>query len=221
MSAREVAAAAAGGADCVGLWHGIPGGRAELAEHTARGLAAEARSHGVEPVLVTFGDDPAALAAAADRTGVRWVQLHAYQLPRVVGGLRERAPGAVPVKVLHVDGGGRCLELRLADAYARAGTEMFLLDTATADGRVGSTGQALDAVGVLRIADRLPRPFLLAGGVTAARRADYDRVVEHPMFAGVDVDTGARGGDGELSETAVTELSRAWRTGRGRRKERS
>ncbi|GAB3441719.1 hypothetical protein GCM10027570_08150 [Streptomonospora sediminis] len=221
VTAQEVAALAAGGADLVGLWHRIPGGRADLPEHTVAELAAGARSGGVEPVLVTFANDPGVLAAAAAGTGVRWLQLHAYQLPAVVRSVREAVPDAVLIKVLHVDEDGDCLELRMAGAYTRAGTDLFLLDTATAGGRIGSTGRALDQDRVLGIAARLPGPFLLAGGITARRRAEYGQVADHPLFAGVDVDTGARDTAGRLSETVVAELSRAWQTGHGPRKERS
>ncbi|MGW2058532.1 phosphoribosylanthranilate isomerase [Streptomyces sp. NPDC001840] len=211
-SPEDIATLAAAGADCVGVWHGVPGGHAELSEERLTGLVAAARATGrLEPVLVTFLADPEALAGLARRTGLRWLQLHAYQPPPVVAALRAALPDAVLVKVLHLRGGS-CLERPLIGAYERAGTDLFLLDAATEDGRIGSTGQRLAEPDVLALLPRLSRPFLLAGGITPDSRADYDGVAAHPGFRGIDVDTAARDGGGRFSAPAVTALARAWRT---------
>jgi anti-anti-sigma regulatory factor len=58
----DVDALADAGAHLVGLWHGVPGGHADLPLDGLAGLAARARERGVEPVLVTFLDDAGALA---------------------------------------------------------------------------------------------------------------------------------------------------------------
>ncbi|MFF2521225.1 phosphoribosylanthranilate isomerase [Streptomyces liangshanensis] len=200
------------GASHVGLWHGVPGGHADLPEDRLSGLVSAAHATGrLEPVLVTFLGDPEALAGIARRTGLRWLQLHAYQPPGVVRALRAALPDAVLVKVLHLRAGG-CPERPLIGAYERAGTDLFLLDTTTEDGRVGSTGQAPRARDALDLLPRLTRPFLLAGGITPDHRPGLAPVVSHPGFRGVDVDTAARDGHGRLAAPAVTALARAWRT---------
>ncbi|MEV7444090.1 N-(5'-phosphoribosyl)anthranilate isomerase [Streptomyces sp. NPDC091204] len=212
---RDIEAAAAAGADCVGLWHGVPGGPSELGADGLAALVAAARPAGLLPVLVTFLADPGTLAEIVRRTGVAWVQLHAYQPPAVVRALREALPAEVGlVKVLHVDEAGGCVERPLIGAYERAGTDLFLLDTATGDGRIGSTGAALDPARLASLLPRLGRPFLLAGGLTAANRPAYEDVVRHHGFRGIDVDTAARDlATGRFGVPEIAALARAWRTG--------
>ncbi|MFE0642315.1 N-(5'-phosphoribosyl)anthranilate isomerase [Streptomyces sp. NPDC058877] len=213
--AWDVEVAAAAGADCVGLWHGVPGGPRELDRQAFLGLSAVVRQAGLLPAWVTFLADPAVLVSIARQADVGWVQLHAYQPPSVVGELRRALPRSVGiVKVLHVGAGGRCVERPLIGAYARAGTDLFLLDAATDDGRIGSTGQLLDPVDVVALLPRLSRPFVLAGGLTATARARYDEVVRHPGFRGIDVDTAARAPQGGGFDSArIAALVRGWKTG--------
>lgn len=212
---HDIQAAAAAGADCVGLWHGIPGGPSELTEHQLNSLAAEARSYGLLPVLVTFLADPDELARIVRRAGIGLVQLHAYQPPSLVRALREALPAEVGiVKVLHVDAAGGCVERPLAGAYARAGTDLFLLDTATDEGRIGSTGRTLDPAHLTALLPRLTRPFLLAGGLTPVNRPAYEEVADHPGFRGIDVDTAARSAlTGGFGVPEIAALARAWCTG--------
>lgn len=207
---REVRDMAAAGADLVGLWHGVPGGRADLTAPRLAELAAAARAGGLTPVLVTLGADPSALAAAAAAAGVRWVQLHGFQPPAVVRALRRQGPPDLTViKVLHLKD-GRCPEAPLIGAYERTGTDVFLLDSAAADGTLGSTGEPLDAAAAAALADRLDRPFLLAGGLGAGNRARYARLTAHPRFLGVDVDSAARGAGGLLDAGRARAVREAW-----------
>jgi phosphoribosylanthranilate isomerase len=212
-SDRDVALLAESGADLVGMWHGVPGGHADLPVHRLSALASAAHRSGVvEPVLVTFLHDPSAVLSVVRRTGVRWVQLHGFQRPSMVAALKA-APrvGLTVVKVLHIKPGcGTCLERPFIGAYERAGTDYFLLDTATEDGRVGSTGQCLPAAEVAEIASSLSVPFLLAGGISADNRADYDAVVDHPRFLGIDVDTAARDDQGSFHPDRVRALRHHW-----------
>ncbi|MEU8517048.1 N-(5'-phosphoribosyl)anthranilate isomerase [Kitasatospora sp. NPDC048722] len=205
----DVALLAAAGPTLVGLWHGVPGGPADLSAARLTRLAAAAHDRGLEPVLVTFLDDAAALADLAGRARVRWIQLHAYQSPAVVADLRRRLPGAVLVKVLHL-ARGRCLERPFIGAFERAGCDLFLLDTITDDGRVGSTGHPLRPADVHALLPRLTIPFLLAGGLNAGNRPAYATVTEHPLYAGADIDTAARDGAGRFTREALTALARAW-----------
>lgn len=206
----DVELLASAGADLVGLWHGIPGGPAELSAGELAALAAVAhRTGAVAPVLVTFLKDPAALAGAVARSGVRWVQLHAYQPPAVVRALKAAHPDVTVVKVLHVQGGS-CVERRFVGAYERAGTDLFLLDATTGDGRVGSTGERLDPWAVGALADELTVPFLLAGGITDVPGPGDGHVAAHPRFLGIDVDTGARSGNGGFDARRIAAIRSAW-----------
>ncbi|MER8105250.1 N-(5'-phosphoribosyl)anthranilate isomerase [Kitasatospora sp. NPDC094016] len=197
------------GPTLVGLWHGVPGGPAELSEQHLAHLAATAIRLGLEPVLVTFLDDADQLARLARATGIRWIQLHAYQSPALVTELRHRLPYAVLVKVLHLSR-GRCLERPFIGAFERAGCDLFLLDTVTDDGRVGSTGHPLAPADVHTLLPRLTIPFLLAGGLNAANRDTYRTVTDHPLYAGADIDTAARNRAGDFTHEAVTALAHAW-----------
>jgi phosphoribosylanthranilate isomerase len=87
---------------------------------------------------------------------------------------------------------------------------VFLFDAVTEDGRVGSTGQSLDPEVVVSLAERISRPFLIAGGISADNRADYQALTTHPRFLGIDVDTNARGPDGKVSAESVEAILRAW-----------
>ncbi|MGH3972829.1 MAG: phosphoribosylanthranilate isomerase [Pseudonocardiaceae bacterium] len=204
---------AAAGADLVGLWHGVSGGRANLASEELAVLAAAAKAtRRLQPVLVTFIKDAGVLRDVVQRTGIRWVQLHAYQTPAMVRALRAAVPGELTiVKVLHLHA-GRCLERSLIRSYERAGTDLFLLDNVTGDGRIGSTGQQLCGSGVVDLFPALSRPFLLAGGISAYNRVDYDPVARHPLFFGIDVDTAARDDQGRLRSAIVSGITRGWRT---------
>lgn len=209
---RDVAMLAGAGVDLVGLWHGVRGGRGDLPRAELVRIAAAARARGVEPVIVTFESDAAALARTVRESGVRWVQLHAYQLPKVVRELRAsvRRLGVKLVKVLHVRG-RRCVDLRLVAAYERAGVDAFVLDVAMPDGRVGSTGETIAPDVAAAVAGALSRPFLLAGGISAAASRRYEELTRRRGFAGIDVDTGARDAAGRLRAQRIQAIDRAWR----------
>ncbi|MEV8631394.1 N-(5'-phosphoribosyl)anthranilate isomerase [Streptosporangium sp. NPDC051023] len=211
----DVELLAGAGADLAGLWYGIPGGHADLRAGEVTALAQEARgTRRLRPVLVTFLSDVNALREVLDASGIGWLQLHAYQPPSVVRAIREVvAPEVVIVKVLHVRG-GECLERPLIPSYERAGTDVFLLDAVTEDGRVGSTGRRIPEPQALGLVDRLTIPFLLAGGITADNRGEYASLVEHPRFIGVDVDTAARDHRGVFRPSLIRQITRGWRTAR-------
>jgi phosphoribosylanthranilate isomerase len=198
--------------DFVGLWHGVPGGRAELSLPACARLAAAARAASrLQPVLVTLLGDIHAVERVVARTRAPYVQLHGYQPPAFVTALRRVIPTTTCIiKALHV-GGHRCVEAPLLRAYENAGVDVFLLDVVNADGRVGSTGQTLDGDVALALTERLARPFLLAGGISEETRHDYTECVRHRGCLGIDVDTNARAHDGALDCERIKAISRAWR----------
>ncbi|HVK21094.1 MAG TPA: hypothetical protein VM677_07015 [Actinokineospora sp.] len=216
-SVADIELLAAAGADLVGLWHGVPGGPAELELDRLAELADAARATGVlQPVLVTFLSDVDRLRDVLARTRIDWVQLHAYQSPLVVKGLRAKGhSGLKVVKVLHV-ADGDCVERRLIPAYERAGTDIFLLDRVGHGGQVGSTGQQLSESAVADLVPSLTLPFLLAGGINADNRGDYPWLASHPGYLGIDVDTAARDHSGQFAESNVAAIALEWSTARAR-----
>lgn len=200
-SEEDLALLSAAGVELAGVWCGVHGGHADLSTPRAAELLATGRP---EPVLVTLCRT--GVPELAERTGARWVQLHGHQPPGVVRALKAR--GVTVLKVLHLLGDS-CLQEDLIPAYERAGTDFFLLDTATSAGRLGSTGHRADPAALARLAGRLHTPFLVAGGITASR-AGFEELAAHPGFAGVDVDSAARGEDGALDPRRVAALTAAW-----------
>ena len=202
---------AAAGVDLVGLWWGVPGGPHDLDRKRWATLAHAAAATGVlAPVLVTFAKDAEQLRETLTSAPVQWIQLHGYPTPGAVRKVKAIRDDVRVIKVLHVRG-GECIEASLIGSYERAGVDVFLFDVVTEDGRVGSTGQALDAAVVAPLADRLTRPFLLAGGISDANRGDYESLAAHPRFLGVDVDTNARDANGHISAERVAAITRVWK----------
>lgn len=199
------------GVDLVGLWHDVPGGHAELGTGQLATLAQAVATTRLRPVLVTLQTTAAAIRQVLSTTGLSWVQLHGYQPPGTVHALKTTDSGLRVIKVLHVRNGG-CLEQSLIRAYERAGADYFLLDSATENGQLGSTAQALDVTAVLTLADLIRKPFLLAGGITADRATHLREISSHPRFLGVDVDTGARCTDRRFDRTRIANIRRAWST---------
>jgi len=199
--------------DLVGLWWGVPGGPHDLDRERWASLAQAAADTGVlAPVLVTFAKDPEQLRATLETAPVQWVQLHGYPTPGTVRKVKAIGSDVRVIKVLHVRG-GECVEASLIGSYEKAGVDVFLFDVVTEDGRVGSTGQALDPAVVAPLVDKLTRPFLLAGGISDANRPEYEALAAHPLFLGVDVDTNARDADGVISADRVRAITRVWKEG--------
>lgn len=201
-STADLGLLAAAGADLVGLWHGVPGGHADLTIGRLTSLAAAA--HLITPVLVTLAADVRDVLAVS---GIRVVQLHGYQPPGTVRALKRLDVHVI--KVLHVSGSS-CPERPLIRAYERAGVDSFLVDAVGADGRIGSTARSLPPATVLDLVDAVSVPFLLAGGITAANAGAFAAVAAHPLFRGVDVDTGARDAFGTFDAAKVSALRRNW-----------
>jgi phosphoribosylanthranilate isomerase len=206
----EIGALAANSVDFAGLWYGVPGGPADLGLAKWGELATATAAKGVAPVLVTFSKDAEMLREALESAPVKWVQLHGYQTPGLVRALKRDVPDVLVLKVLHVRGQD-CVEAPLIGSYEKAGVDVFLFDAVAEDGRVGSTGETLDVDYVASIADKLARPFLIAGGISRANRERHKALISHPRYLGIDVDTNARGADGKISSDEVGAISRAWK----------
>ena len=205
----EIAVLSAHRVDFVGLWWGVPGGPHDLDRDRWRKLA-EAAAQGLTPVLVTFAKDAEQLRDTLAGAPVAWIQLHGYPTPGTVRKVKAISDDVRVIKVLHIKG-GECVEASLIPSYEKAGVDVFLFDVVTEDGRVGSTGQALDPAVVTPLLDKLTRPFLLAGGISDSNRSEYEALAAHPLFLGVDVDTNARDSGGAISAERVDAITRAWK----------
>ncbi|HEY2699869.1 MAG TPA: phosphoribosylanthranilate isomerase [Pseudonocardiaceae bacterium] len=202
----EVALLAKAGADFVGLWHGVPGGRTELSLSQLTTLAATKE---LQPILVTLLSRVDDLVPVVREAGIDWVQLHGYQQPGVVRALKAECPNTTVVKVLHIKA-GECVERALIKAYQRAGVDVFLLDALAADGRIGSTAQTIDPAVAERIIELSELPVMLAGGLTASNSARFRSLIDHPRFFGIDVDSGARDEQGRIDGRRVAEIRNQW-----------
>jgi phosphoribosylanthranilate isomerase len=209
----DVELLASSGADLVGLWHGVADGPSEVSVEQVTTLAEAARATGrLEPTLVTFLSDAEILRQIVERTGISWIQLHAYQMPAMIRALKQSVSSELTiVKVLHLKN-GKCLERPLIKAYEKAGVDVFLLDVVAANGQIGSTGQRLQPSDVVDLVPSFSKPFLLAGGISADNSSDYEIVARHPQFHGIDVDTGARDTAGRFERKNISDISRGWRT---------
>ena len=108
-------------------------------------------------MLVTFSKDADELRETLEGSApVRWIQLHGYPTPGTIRKIKAIAPDVRVIKVLHVRG-GECVEAPLLASYEKAGVDVFLFDVVSDDGRVGSTGQAIDPAVVAPLADKLNR----------------------------------------------------------------
>jgi phosphoribosylanthranilate isomerase len=127
----------------------------------------------------------------------------------MVRALKSARPDLTVVKAIHVRGSDS-VERPLIGAYERSGVDVFLFDSLTADGRVGSTAHQLDPQVVADLAELISRPFLLAGGLTMENAVRFRQLAGHPRFRGIDVDSGARGPDGRICPERVAAIGRSW-----------
>ena len=168
---------AAHGVDFVGLWWGVPGGPHDLDRDRWRELAqAAAATKALTPVLVTFAKDADELRATIEGSrcdGSSSTVSDPRDDSQDQGNRGGR--GSSPRDQGPVRTGGECVEAPLLASYEKAGVDVFLFDVVSEDGRVGSTGQAIDPAVVAPLADKLSRPFLLAGGISAANRRTTNR----------------------------------------------
>jgi len=156
-------------------------------------------------VLITYLDDPEAIAALCRALGVRIVQLHGYVHTAALDRLRGLDPDLSIVKSLVV---GRkdpaALEADVLEMSPRV--DAFLTDTwDPASGASGATGRTHDWRVSRRLVEISPRPVVLAGGLTPENVAAAIREVRP---AGVDSHTGVEDASGAKSRDKVARFVR-------------
>jgi phosphoribosylanthranilate isomerase len=153
-----------------------------------------------QSVLITYEIRPAEIAALARFLDVSWVQLHAPLSPDAVASLRERAPELRVMKSLVVRGADPGALERELEAHAPH-VDAFLTDTFDpATGASGATGRTHDWAISRALAERSPRPLVLAGGLGPD---NVRRAVLEVGPAAVDVHTGVEGPGGRKDEDLV------------------
>lgn len=150
--------------------------------------------------LITYLEDPWAVAALCDRLGCAGVQLHGATGPGQARRLKALRPGLRVIKSLIVRHDNVAeLEERVR-AFA-AHVDGFITDTFDpASGASGATGKTHDWSVSRRLVELSPRPVILAGGLTPENVA---RAIETVRPAGVDVHTGVEDGSGRKDPARV------------------
>ena len=164
-----------------------------------------------EAVCITYLTDAAETLGLCRFLGVSGLQLHGAMPLAQVRALRTAAPDLFVIKSLVV---GTATEAEiLASAREHAPfVDAFLTDTYDPVSKAsGATGKVHDWTVSRRLAESLPRPLILAGGLTPDNVAAAIRAV-HP--AGVDAHTGLEDARGDKDEALVrrfvAEARRAW-----------
>ncbi|MFQ5537179.1 MAG: phosphoribosylanthranilate isomerase [Gemmatimonadota bacterium] len=190
---RELALAAAAGADFVGLVGPMPSGPGVLSLERAGELAAQMPGD-VTAVLLTSGTDPEVIVAQVRATGVGAVQLVRHHSPAVRAALRRALPDVILMQVLHVEGREALRAVREMTELA----DVLLLDSGRPAGgapELGGTGRRHDWEVSAEIVRRSTIPVMLAGGLTPESVAE---AVGRVRPWGVDVCSGLRDAEGAL-----------------------
>ncbi len=176
----------AAGVDMVGFPLRLDVHAPDIGEAEAREIVA-ALSLGPAACLITYLTEARTILELARFLGAAWVQLHAPVPPAELAGLRRAAPEIGVIKSLVVRGGN--LDALLAEgAAASPFVDAFITDTFDpATGASGATGRTHDWAVSAALARVLPRPLLLAGGLTPDNVA---AAVARVRPCGVDAHTG-------------------------------
>ncbi|HEV7263962.1 MAG TPA: phosphoribosylanthranilate isomerase [Falsiroseomonas sp.] len=197
-----MAAAVAAGADLVGLVFFPPSPRAV----TPQQAAALARpGSGSGPAKVGLFVDPTdeAIAAVLATLPLDLIQLHGGETPERCAAVRARF-GLPVMKALGI---GTAADLDALAAYAPA-VDRFLLDAKAPPGAPLPGGNAAPFDWTLTAGCAIPRPWLLAGGLTPENVAQAIAAAGAP---GVDVSSGVERARGVKDPARIAAFTRAAR----------
>ena len=194
------------GADLLGFPLRLPVHAPDLTEPEAREVIAAAGPAAC--VLITYEEDPAAIADFCRFLNVGAVQLHADVSPGILARLRALSPLFV-IKSYVV---GR--EDMGPDAFARAYApvcDAFITDTFDpATGASGATGRVHDWAVSAELVSRSPLPVILAGGLNPG---NVRQAILAVRPAAVDVHTGVEAPGGSKDPRLVRAFVREARAG--------
>lgn len=196
-------AAVAVGARFIGLvFH--TGSPRRLGPHAAAALAARSGTV-TQPVGVVADKDDDTLAQIVADVPLGYLQLHGGESPARCAALRQRF-GVGIIKALRVAGDE---DIRAAEAYGEV-CDWLLFDAKPAAdaNRPGGFGESFDWS--LLQGARLPRPWLLAGGLDSDNVAQAVAATGAP---GVDVSSGVERTRGQKDPARIAAFARAARQG--------
>lgn len=191
--ATALAAAHDAGADMVGFVFFPPSPRAVTPAEA--GMLAQSYRNGPKRVGLFVDPDDAMLAATLAEVPLDILQLHGEESPARAGEIRARF-GKPVMKALGI--GSKADLARLPD-YADQ-VDYFLLDARPPPGSALPGGNALAFDWALMRGEYLPRPWLLAGGLTPANVAEAIAASGAP---GVDVSSGVERTRGVKDPAAI------------------
>ncbi len=200
------------GADFAGIILDVPKSPRSLSLNEA---ARVRKACTIRLVTVFLGATIEQIEAAHDALAPFAVQLHGREPVEVVERLKERLPCQV-WKVLHQPAAGAAAdESPLAErmaAYAAAGADVILLDTAASPDLRGGTGLTSDWDAARAAVEHSSTPVFLAGGL---RPDNVAAAVTAVRPAGVDVASGVESSPGIKSPEAVRAFVMAARSAAG------
>ena len=188
------------GADALGLVSSMPSGPGTISD---RDIATISRTvpPGIDTFLLTAETQPEAVVDHVSRCGTSVVQLVSSVPPETYAALRSSCPNVRIVQVLHVED-----QRSVADAKKVSGkVDAILLDSGCPNATVpelGGTGRTHDWRISAQIAETVPLPVFLAGGLDAANVA---LAIARVQPFGVDLCSGVRVG-GDLDESLLREF---------------
>ena len=208
VSQEEINALDALRIDFGGIWSGVPRGRYNLDQDTARSLLS-LETQFMELVLVTLEGSFEKIDAILAGTRARAVQLHGFQMPALIRKLKRAYADAVKVvKVFHVQN-ATCLEEDIIDRYIEAGTDLLLFDSYGSKEQIGSSGSRIQNDYLRKIYEHYDmQKVIIAGGIHEANIAAL-AAFANPF--GVDIDTSARTGE-RLDYNRIARLTNAINT---------
>jgi len=182
----------------------------DVTEDAARDIVAALNGR-CETVCITYLESAAETLALCCFLGVTGVQLHGPMPLSEVQALRRAAPTLYIIKSLVVGAGTEAEILALARAQAPY-VDAFLTDTFDPVSKAsGATGKVHDWAVSRRLVRELPRPLILAGGLTPQ---NVGAAIQAVKPAGVDAHTGLENAAGDkdqaLVERFVAEARAAW-----------
>jgi phosphoribosylanthranilate isomerase len=185
----------------------LPVNREDLSEREAAAIIRDLPpdAHGV---LITYLDRAVDIVELCRQLGARIVQVHGAIAATELARVKVVDPGLAVIKSLVV-GLREPAVLQAEGERLAPWVDAFITDTFDpATGATGATGRTHDWSVSRRLVERLPRPVILAGGLTPDNVAEAIRAVRP---AGVDAHTGVEDADGRKSRDKVTKFVAAAR----------
>ncbi len=199
------------GADFLGFPLRLNDGREDLDEKSARAIIGELPAH-VSGVVITYLEEADEILDLMESTGADWIQLHGPCTTRALARIRRNRPALKIIKSLIIRQQNQPKleqEIEKFTPWVNA----FLTDTHDpGTRRTGATGITHDWLISGKVAERSPRPVILAGGLDHSNVAEAIRTVKPTA---VDAHSRLEGEDGRKDRQRVSrfiaQARKAWR----------